>query len=466
MTGTLAEGKIDLGSRLSIHIVGIGGAGMRAIALVLSSMGHSVSGSDLKSSSGLDRLTASGIEVTIGHDISNVGRIDIVARSTAVTDRNIEIREARKRDIPVVSRAEILSAITRMKRTVSVAGTHGKTTTSSMLAVLLAKANLNPSFIIGGEVNEIGCGALWEAGSNLFVVEADESDGTFLTLDSDYGIITNVEPDHLGHYGSEDHLRSAFNTFLENVRTKAFVCFDDDNLKALAQNSDVITYGVDPRADYVISNYKGFRFGSTFSLHGPTEPLGEFTVATPGIYNVQNAAAALAFADYLEADIDLLREGLAQFGGVARRFHYRGERNGISFIDDYAHLPTEVESVLQAATEGDWGRIICVFQPHRYSRTQDLWKDFSESFENADVVYITDVYSAGESPIPGVSGRLIADVVREAEPEKQVVYCEHRTELVDHIRSELTHGDLCLSLGAGDITTLPNELMSGDQDAE
>ena len=174
MTGTLAEGKIDLGSRLSIHIVGIGGAGMRAIALVLSSMGHSVSGSDLKSSSGLDRLTASGIEVTIGHDISNVGRIDIVARSTAVTDRNIEIREARKRDIPVVSRAEILSAITRMKRTVSVAGTHGKTTTSSMLAVLLAKANLNPSFIIGGEVNEIGCGALWEADSNLFVVEADE----------------------------------------------------------------------------------------------------------------------------------------------------------------------------------------------------------------------------------------------------------------------------------------------------
>jgi UDP-N-acetylmuramate-alanine ligase len=171
MTGTLAEGKIDLGSRLSIHIVGIGGAGMRAIALVLSSMGHSVSGSDLKSSSGLDRLTASGIEVTIGHDISNVGRIDIVTRSTAVTDRNIEIREARKRDIPVVSRAEILSAITRMKRTVSVAGTHGKTTTSSMLAVLLAKANLNPSFIIGGEVNEIGCGALWEDDSNLFVVK-------------------------------------------------------------------------------------------------------------------------------------------------------------------------------------------------------------------------------------------------------------------------------------------------------
>ena len=257
MTGTLAERKIDLGSRLSIHIVGIGGAGMRAIALVLSSMGHSVSGSELKNSSGLDRLTASGIEVAIGHDLSNVGQIDIVARSTAVTDRNIEIIEARKRGIPVVSRAEILSAITKMKRAVSVAGTHGKTTTSSMLAVLLAKANLNPSFIIGGEVNEIGCGALWEADSNLFVVEADESDGTFLTLDSDYGIITNVEPDHIGHYGSADHLRSAFNTFLENVRTKAFVCFDDDNLKALAQNSDVITYGVDPRADYVISHYKG-----------------------------------------------------------------------------------------------------------------------------------------------------------------------------------------------------------------
>ena len=462
MNGNEAISKFDLDSKLSIHIVGIGGAGMRAIALVLASMGHSITGSDLKSSSGLDLLAASGIQVAIGHDMRNVGQVDLVARSTAINDRNIEIREARERSIPIVSRAEILSAITEIKSTVSVAGTHGKTTTSSILAVLLAEADLNPSFIIGGEVNEIGCGALWEPSSNLFVVEADESDGTFLTLDSDYGIITNVEPDHLGHYGGEEHLRAAFQSFLDNIKRKAFVCYDDEFLANTTKNLDVVSYGVSPKADYVISNYQGSRFGSRFTLGGPEGEMGEFSMATPGLYNVRNASAALAFGHTLGADIDLMREGLAQFGGVARRFHYRGERNGVSFIDDYAHLPTEVESVIAAANEGGWGRVICVFQPHRYSRTHDLWKEFSDSFEGADVVYVTDVYSAGEAPIPGVSGRLIADGVRDSEPQKHVVYCEHRTELVDQIRSELTQGDLCLTLGAGDITTLPNELISGD----
>ncbi len=459
MNRFLDESALSLNPKLSVHIVGIGGAGMRAIALVLSSMGHSVTGSDLKSSSGLDRLTASGIKVAIGHDVSNVGQVDFVTRSTAVSDSNVEIDKARKQGIPIVSRAEILSAITRIKPTISVAGTHGKTTTSSMLAVLLAEANLNPSFIIGGEVNEIGCGALWKADSNLFVVEADESDGTFLTLDSDYGIITNVEPDHLGHYGSEDRLRDAFDSYLDNIKIKAFLSYDDEGLRKAIQNPKVITYGVNANADYVISNYEGFRFGSKFSLEGPKGNLGEFSVATPGIYNVQNASAALAFADYMKADMESLRAGLAQFGGVARRFHYRGERNGISFIDDYAHLPTEVASVLQAAKEGNWGRIICVFQPHRYTRTRDLWKEFSNSFHHADVVYVTDVYSAGEPPIPGISGRLIVDAIRSSTPDKQAAFFEHRVDLVEHIRSELTQGDLCLSLGAGDITTLPNELM-------
>ena len=284
MTGTSVKGGLDLNTKLSIHIVGIGGAGMRAIGLVLATMGHSITGSDLKSSAGLDRLVAAGIKVTIGHERHNVGQVDLVARSTAVADENIEIREARDSGIPVVSRADILSAITKIKPTVSVAGTHGKTTTSSMLAVLLAQANLNPSFIIGGEVNEIGCGALWEAESNLFVVEADESDGTFLTLDSDYGIITNVEPDHLGQYGDEANLRDAFNQFLKNIKDKAFVCFDDEGLKDLIGEPDVITYGVNPEADYSIEDYKGSRFGSSFSLNGPSGNLGNFSLATPGLY--------------------------------------------------------------------------------------------------------------------------------------------------------------------------------------
>ncbi len=453
--------SINLRPNLSIHVVGVGGAGMRAIALVLASMGHSVSGSDLKNSPGLDRLLAAGIKVTIGHSKDNVGQVDLVTRSTAVTDKNIEVYEARKRGIPIVSRAEILSAITKTKPTVSIAGTHGKTTTSSMLAVLLAQAEYNPSFIVGGEVNEIGCGALWEEGSEILVVEADESDGTFLTLDSDYAIITNIEPDHLDHYGGEGLLYEAFELFLSNIQGKAFVCSDDPGAMSIIDDYDIITYGVNPKSDYAITDYEGSRFGSRFSLRGPEGELGEFSLATPGLYNARNATAALAFGHHLGADIDLLRAGLAQFGGVARRFHYRGERGGVAFVDDYAHLPTEVSSVLEAVKEGRWGRIVCVFQPHRYSRTSDLWEDFSHAFEDADVVFITDVYSAGEVPIPGVSGRLIVDAVREAFPEKKILYCDHREELVTEIRSELIKGDICLTLGAGDITTLPNELMSG-----
>lgn len=452
---------LGTGSTLVIHIVGIGGAGMRAIALVLASMGHTVTGSDLKNSAGLDRLTAEGISVTIGHAANNIGEVDLVARSTAVRDTNIEIRTARKKMIRIVSRAEILAAITRIKPTAAIAGTHGKTTTSSMLAVMLTHAGLDPSFVIGGEVNEIGCGALWKDTSKIFVVEADESDGTFLKLDSDYAIITNIEPDHLGYYGGEAGLRSAFSEFLEKVQKKSFICADDSGAREFLDSANVITYGVDPEADYVIVNYEGSRFGSQFSIRGPDGDLGEFTVATPGLYNARNATAAIVFGDYLGADINLLRRGLAQFAGVARRFHFRGERKGVSFVDDYAHLPTEIESVLEAIKEGNWGRVVCVFQPHRYTRTSELWQDFSDSFENADVLFITGIYAAGEAPIPGVSGRLIADAVKDSFPEKQVIYCEHRDDLLVEIKSVLVSGDVCVTLGAGDITTLPNELILG-----
>ncbi|MBG02330.1 MAG: UDP-N-acetylmuramate--L-alanine ligase [Acidimicrobiaceae bacterium] len=462
MNSMMQNTHVDLNKQLSIHIVGVGGAGMRAIALVLSCMGNSVSGSDLKNSPGLDRLQAEKIVVTIGHSRENIAQPDLVTRSTAVSDSNIEIKEALIRGIPVISRAEILSAISRTKSTVSVAGTHGKTTTSSMLAVLLAQAQLSPSFIIGGEVNEIGCGALWEEHSEILVVEADESDGTFLDLDSDYAIVTNLEPDHLEYYGGEGELRSAFQSFLGNVTNKSFVCADDSGLMSVVGSTDVITYGVNSNSDYLITEYEGSRSGSKFSLSAPNEDLGEFVVATPGIYNVRNATAALAFGHHIGADINLLRQGLAQFGGVARRFHFRGERNDVAYIDDYAHLPTEVSSVLQAVKEGEWGRIICVFQPHRYTRTSDLWKDFSHSFEDADVLFITDIFSAGEAPIPGVSGRLIVDAVKGAYPEKPMMYGDHREELIAQIRQVLSPGDVCLTLGAGDITTLPNELMLGD----
>jgi UDP-N-acetylmuramate--alanine ligase len=452
---------VDLTSPQRIHVVGIGGAGMRAIASVLAAMGHQVSGSDLKASAGLGQLRAEGVTVEVGHDASNLGDVDLVTRSTAVPDHNPEVAEAQRRGIPVASRADVLSALCHVRPTVAVAGTHGKTTTSSMLAVALTQAGFEPSFIIGAEVNEIGSGGVWTARPNgIFVVEADESDGTFLRLKARHAIVTSVEPDHLSHYGAEDVLRSAFAEFVEGVAGTTVLCVDDDGAAALRDLENVVSYGTADDADYRISEHRTTRSGASFALEGPGGSLGEFTIATPGLYNVRNATAAVAMADALGADVDDIRRGLARFAGVARRFQLRGESAGVTYVDDYAHLPTEVDSVLTAASEGGWGRVVCVFQPHRYTRTRDLWADFADSFVRADAVFITSIYAAGERPIPGVTGRLIADAVAEAHPEADLGYFEHRDELADELRSILRPGDLCLTLGAGDLTTLADDLMS------
>jgi len=428
---------------------------MSAIAAVLAAMGHVVTGSDIKASRSLEQLGSRGIEVVIGHSPDNVVGADALTYSTAVPEANVEIGEARRLRIPVLTRAEMLQAIVTLRRTVAVAGTHGKTTTSSMLALVLAEAGLHPSYIIGGEVNEIGTNATWDSGE-LLVVEADESDGTFLKIAPEIGIVTSVEPDHLEHYGGLEALEAAFVTFLAQAGT-AVVCADDPVAASLARGS-AVTYGCAPDATVQVRGVESGRNDLSFELVYRGESVGTFELPVPGLHNALNAAGAVAASLELGIDPEHARRALARFAGVARRFEFRGEVEGVTFVDDYAHLPGEVRAALRAASGGGFGRIVCVFQPHRYSRVAALAPDFADAFEQADIVAVTDVFAAGELPRPGVSGKLVLDAVVRAHPAARVVYLPNRNDLVTYLCTILRPGDLCITLAAGDLTNLAAEL--------
>jgi UDP-N-acetylmuramate--alanine ligase len=450
---------VDFRTPRSIHVVGVGGAGMSAIASVLVAMGHRVSGSDLKESAGLERLRAEGVDVFIGHAAENLAHdLDYVTISTAIPERNREVVVARERGIPVLRRADALAAIAATRRTVAVAGTHGKTTTSSMLALVLNEADLHPSFIIGGDVNEIGSGAIWSDGE-WFVVEADESDGTFVELPREAAIVTNVEPDHLEFHGSYEALLGAFDRFLSGATGPKVVCADDPVAAELGRAVGAHTYGTAADAEFRMVGLELERWGGRFELHRAGVPLGVVRLPLAGLHNARNACAAVAMGLLLGAPFEAARAALAKFGGVARRFEHRGEIDGITFIDDYAHLPTEVAAALAAARSGGWKRIVCVFQPHRYSRTASLWQDFGDAFVDADVLAVTDVYASGETPRPGISGKLIVQRVLDDHPWARLAYLPHRVDVVTFLRAELRPGDLCLTLGAGDLTSLPDELL-------
>jgi UDP-N-acetylmuramate--alanine ligase len=484
---------VDLGAVRRVHLIGLGGSAMQAIASVLTAMGKAVSGSDLRDSTGLERLRAAGIGVVVGHDAANLpDDVDLVGVSTAIPGRNPELREARRRGVPVASRAALTAAIAAERATVAVAGTHGKTTTSSMLALVLSEAGLRPSFIIGGDINAMGTGAVWDDGE-WFVVEADESDGTFLELPRRAAVVTNVEPDHLDHWGDFDGLKAAFTAFLAATPGPAVVCADDPVAAELAAAvaaggaAGVVTYGTAPDARFRMVDVVRSRQGTTFELFDGDERLGAVQLPILGLHNARNACAAIVTALQLGAPFAAGRSAMARFAGVARRFQHRGEVAGVTFIEDYAHLPTEVsEAALGAARDGaraggrgqgaraagsgqgaraagsgqdGWDRIVCVFQPHRYSRTASLWRSFADAFVGADVLVVTDVYASGEAPRPGVSGKLIVDAVLAAHARQRVVYLPHRADVVSFLERELRPGDLCLTLGAGDITTLPDEVM-------
>ena len=456
--------ELDLTQPHAIHVVGVGGAGMSAIATVLARMGHRVSGSDLRESRALERLRLLDVTTHVGHAAENLPEsLDAVVISTAIPERNPELVAARERGIPVLRRADALRAIVATRSTIAVAGSHGKTTTSSMLALILRAAGWHPSFLIGGDLNEVGTNAVFDTGDCL-VVEADESDGTFLELAPHDAVITSVLPDHLDHYGDFEALVQAFETFAARIPGVCAVCADDAVAAGIAGRVDpqgrVVTYGFADTADYRMGHYEGSRGGTQFELRHGGAALGLVQLPVPGRHNAVNAAGAAAVALELGAPVDAVTRALGGFAGVARRFQFRGERDGVTYVDDYAHLPSDVDAMIRAAREGGWERVVAVFQPHRYTRTAALWRDFADAFAGADALVLTDVYPAGEQPQPGVSGRLVLRAVLDAHPEQAVTYLPRRADLVAHVPRLARPGDVVLTLGAGDLTTAPDEWLA------
>jgi UDP-N-acetylmuramate--alanine ligase len=435
----------------TIHLVGIGGAGMNGIARLLLARGVEVSGSDLKESRAIDELRGLDASVFVGHRRGQVGRPDLVVASSAIPRANVELAEARAAGIPILSRAEVLAALMRGRRAVAVAGTHGKTTTTSMVSVMLSRLGLDPTFVIGGDLNESGSGAGHGTG-DIFVAEADESDGSFLLYEPEIAVVTNVEEDHLDFYKGTEDIEAAFARFI--ARSGSVVaCWDDPGVRRTVAGHEgvVVRYGVTDEADMVIRQEELLRGESRANVE-VGEGTVRLTLPVPGRHNLLNATAALGVARLLGLPLDEAARALASFGGVRRRFERRGEAAGATFVDDYAHHPSEVRATLQAAGADGHRRIIVVFQPHRYTRTEAMWRSLGESLGGADLVVLMDVYGAGEAPIPGVTGKLLVDALTEAVPGKRVVYLPRRSDVVPFLASEVRPGDLVLTLGAGDIT--------------
>ncbi len=455
----------DLSTPRHVHVIGIGGAGMGAIAEVLLGMGHRVSGSDLHESVTVDRLRTLGADARVGHDAANLvgsdGAVpDVVVRSTAIPDHNVEVQASAKHGLRVLARRELLGEMTRQRRPVAIAGTHGKTTTTSMLAVIAVHAGLDPTFIVGGDVHQLGSGANAGAGE-WFVVEADESDGTFLDLHHEIGVVTNVERDHLEHYGGEASLRDAFEQFARLGR-HTVLCGDDPGAAALVGLPGVTTYGTSASADHQLVDIARGADDIAFTLRssrtdGSIETQA-VTVPMPGLHNALNATAAITTARLMGVSLADAAAGIASFRGVGRRFEARGNIGGVRFVDDYAHLPTEVSAAVTAACDHADGRVIAVFQPHRYSRTEQVAHEFAGSFDGVDLLVLTDVYAAGETPRPGIDGRNIVDAVRSRDGHPELIYHADRSTLAEAVLAQLQPGDLCLTLGAGDLLRLPDEL--------
>jgi len=450
----------DLAGVRRVHMVGIGGAGMSAIARLLLARRIEVSGSDLKRSKTTDELKSAGAVVFVGHAADQVegqGQPDAVVVSAAIPERNPELAWARERGLPVWSRAEVLAALMRGARSIAVSGTHGKTTTTSMVSVILERAGLDPSFVIGGDLNESGTGARHGSGE-WFVAESDESDGSFLLLQPEVAVVTNVADDHLNFYRHAEEVRRAFASFFERANT-IVACGDDPGvLESLSMaGREAITYGTGPGNRARVSIDRSDQWGARGALEvdGESVPIS-LRVRPP--HNVLNASAAILASMQAGVTMEEAAQALGSFTGVRRRFEFRGMAHGAEFYDDYAVHPTEVAAVLGAVPPGH-RRTWAVLQPHRYTRTMSLWRRLGESLSSADVVVVTDVYPASEEPIPGITGKLVVDAITEARPSKRVVYLPHRSEVVDFLVREVGPGDVVLTLGAGDITMVADETL-------
>ncbi len=451
----------DIGT---IHFIGIGGIGMSGIAEVMHNLGYTVQGSDVAEGYVVQGLRDKGIAVTIGHDAANLGDAAVVVTSTAIKRTNPEVAAAVERRIPVVRRAEMLAELMRLKSTVAVAGTHGKTTTTSMIAALLDAGGMDPTVINGGIINTYGSNARLGAGEWM-VVEADESDGSFLRLGGTIGVVTNIDPEHLDHYGDFDRVKAAFVEFVEHVPFygAGVLCLDHPEVQALlpkVQDRRIITYGFSAQADVRGENVTPVPGGNRFtaivrSRDGAERRIEPLMLPMPGRHNVQNALAAVAVAVELGIDDAAITAGFARFGGVKRRFTRVGEvalpDGSVTVIDDYGHHPVEIRAVLSAAREGAEGRVIAVVQPHRFTRLRDLMADFQTAFNDADMVIVAPVYAAGEAPIDGVDAEALATGLRRA-GHRSVATTDGADALAAQLAGIVTAGDMVVCLGAGDIT--------------
>lgn len=456
-----------------IHFVGIGGIGMSGIAEVLVNLGYAVQGSDASDNSNLDRLRKKGAKVSVGHKAENIDGSEVVVVSTAIKRDNPELMAARERRIPVVRRAEMLAELMRLKSCVAIAGTHGKTTTTTMVAALLDAGGLDPTVINGGIINAYGSNARLGAG-DWMVVEADESDGTFLKLPTDVAIVTNVDPEHLDHFKTFEAVQDAFRAFVENLPFYGFavMCIDHPVVQTLVgkiEDRRIITYGENPQADARLLDLTPMGGGSKFKVAfrdrktAAVHEIADLMLPMPGRHNASNATAAIAVARELGVSDDAIRKAIAGFGGVKRRFTKTGEWNGVTVIDDYGHHPVEIAAVLKAARESTNGKIIAVVQPHRYTRLQSLFEEFCTCFNDADAVVVADVYAAGETPIDGIDRDHFVVGLR-AHGHREVIPLPGATELAGIVKGLAKSGDLVVCLGAGNITqwayALPDQLKA------
>ncbi|HEX7948557.1 MAG TPA: UDP-N-acetylmuramate--L-alanine ligase [Phenylobacterium sp.] len=453
-----------------VHFIGIGGIGMSGIAEIMMRTGYSVQGSDAKASANTERLQKLGAKVFIGHEASHVEGAYAVVYSTAVKADNPEMVAARERRLPLVRRAEMLAELMRLQFSVAVGGTHGKTTTTSMIASLLDAGGLDPTVVNGGIINAYGTNAKVGTG-DWIVVEADESDGTFLKLKSTVAIVTNIDPEHLDHYGDFGAVKQAFRDFVENIPFYGFaaICTDHAEVQAMAarvENRRLVTYGVNPQAEVRAENIAMAADGAHFDVvlrprEGEPVRFADLHLPMPGHHNVLNALAGVAVARELGLDEAAIRKGLSEFGGVRRRFTTTGVAGGVRVVDDYGHHPVEIAAVLKAARAVTAGKVIAVVQPHRYTRLRDLFDDFCHGFNDADVVIVADVYPAGEAPIEGASRDSLIEGLRRY-GHRRVLALDSPAELAGLVKAEAEPGDLVVLLGAGDITSwsyaLPGEL--------
>ncbi len=451
----------------NIHFVGIGGIGMSGIAEILLNLGYRITGSDLKLSPVTERLASMGAHIFEGHRAEQVDASDAVVVSSAVNESNPEVQEARRRQIPVIPRGELLAELMRLKYGIAIAGSHGKTTTTSMTAAVLRHAALDPTVVVGGRVT-----GMWSNAhlghSDFLVVEADESDGSFLKLAPILAVVTNIDREHLDHYSSLEAVRDAFVEFVNKVPFygAAILCLDDSNIQAILPRvaRRTRTYGTSDSADLRASEIQSGHFSNDFRLHlrapasSQRADLGLFHIRSAGRHNVLNAMAAVLVGLELEIPVEVIREGLAQFTGVDRRFQVRGRKCGVTVIDDYGHHPTEIRATLAAARRCDFRRIHVLFQPHRYTRTYHLMEEFATCFQDADALYLLDIYPAGEQPIEGVHAAALAEKIREAGTE--VRYFPLADEAIREIAQSVEDGDVVITLGAGNVWQLGDKLLA------